>query len=107
MQVPITVELRDVRLVFLAKRGDRAGMAVTDARDAAPGPTVQWVAEGSPGDRAGIQVGDILVALAGQAVRSAQDYRHLLDALPAGKATYTLHRGAAIVSAVVNLGPKQ
>src|SRR5689334_19979401 len=54
------------------RRGGGLGLKVTDAKDG-PGVYVGGVREGSPGERAGLEVGDTIVELSGRAVTSVGD----------------------------------
>jgi S1-C subfamily serine protease len=63
------------------RRGPGLGLKVTDARDG-PGAYVGGVREGSPGERAGVQVGDTIVELSGRAVSSVADLEQIAAKRP-------------------------
>jgi len=52
---------------------------------ASHGAVVVEVAKNSPADRAGLQVGDVIVAVNGRAVRSSSDVRNQVGLIPAGE----------------------
>ncbi len=67
------------RLQRMAARHRRApglGLRVTDAPDG-PGAYVGGVREGSAGERAGVQIGDVVVELSGRAVSSVADLEQI------------------------------
>ncbi len=51
------------------------------------GPVVSQVTPGSPADRAGIRLGDVVIAVDGKAVQTAAQLRNLLALLPVGRVT--------------------
>jgi glutaredoxin-like YruB-family protein len=82
-------ELLDAR----STRRPRLGLSVADAATMAQkrgsGPTegayVGRVSHLSPGDRAGVAEGDVIVALAGQPIRNAADLESVLSGLVPGE----------------------
>jgi serine protease Do len=59
---------------------------VTDAKDG-PGAYVGGVREGSPGERAGLQVGDTIIELSGRPVSSVSDLEQIASRRPPGQPT--------------------
>ena len=51
------------------------GVSATDALEGRPGALIQEVTPGSPADEAGIEVGDLIVSVAGEPVRSVTQLR--------------------------------
>ena len=74
------------RMVSRHRRGPGLGLKVADARDG-PGAYVGGVREGSPGERAGLQVGDVIVELSGRAVSSVEDLEQIAAKRPSGQPT--------------------
>jgi S1-C subfamily serine protease len=68
------------------RRGGGLGLKVADAKER-PGVYVGGVREDSPGERAGIQVGDTIVELSGRAVASVADLEQIAAKRPAGQPT--------------------
>lgn len=60
------------RMAARHRRGPGLGLKVIDAPDG-PGAYVGGVREGSPGERAGIQVGDTIVEFSGRPVSSVDE----------------------------------
>ena len=58
------------------RKGPSLGLKVADASDG-PGAYVGGVREGSPSDRAGVLVGDVIVELSGRPVSSAADLEQI------------------------------
>lgn len=83
----------DELLAARSARQPRLGLAVADAATMAQkhgsGPTegayVGRVSPLSPGDKAGLAQGDVVVALAGQPIRSADDLEAVLSGLTPGE----------------------
>ena len=70
----------------------RIGLRVTDA---AGGAEVSAVHPGSPAERACVRVGDVVVEMSGQQVRSAADLESVLASLTAGATiTVQVRRGS-------------
>jgi S1-C subfamily serine protease len=67
------------------RRGGGLGLKVADAADG--GAYVGGVREGSPGERAGIQVGDTIVELSGREVASVADLEQIASKRPPGQPT--------------------
>lgn len=81
------------RMAARHRRGPGLGLKVTDAADG-PGAYVGGVREGSPGERAGVQVGDIVVELSGRAISSVNDLEQIAARRPPGQPTsVTVRRG--------------
>ena len=85
------------RLQRLAARHRRApglGLRVIDAHDG-PGAYVGGVREGSPGERAGVLVGDVVEELSGRPVASVADLEQIAGLRKPGQPTsLTVRRGA-------------
>ncbi|MDX1660247.1 MAG: M20/M25/M40 family metallo-hydrolase [Gemmatimonadota bacterium] len=70
--------------------------------DAEAGVTVDYVVEGSPAARAGIEVGDRIVAVAGRPVADVYAYKRVLESMIPGRAVrFELDRGGRIVETTV------
>jgi S1-C subfamily serine protease len=84
------------RLQRMAARHRRApglGLRVTDASDG-PGAYVGSVREGSPGERAGVQAGDVVEELSGRPVASVKDLEQIAAKRTPGQPTsMTVRRG--------------
>jgi hypothetical protein len=64
-------------------------------KDAAEGVVAGRVAANGPAAQAGVELGDVLLALDGEEVLSAPEVQRVLDARPAGsQVTYTVLRGS-------------
>jgi S1-C subfamily serine protease len=85
------------RLQRMAARHRRApglGLKVTDAKDG-PGAYVGAVREGSPGERAGLQAGDIIEELSGRPIASVADLEQIASRRVPGQPTsLTVRRNA-------------
>jgi S1-C subfamily serine protease len=89
------------RMAARHRRGPGLGLKVTDAKDG-PGAYVGGVREGSPGDRAGVQVGDVVVELSGRAVSSVADLEQIAAKRPPGQPTsLTVQRGNERVTLIL------
>ena len=74
------------------RRGSGLGLKVADAKDG-PGVYVGGVREGSPGERAGVQIGDTIVELSGRPVTSVADLEQIAAKRPSAQPTsMTLRR---------------
>ena len=72
-------------------KGDRAvGVTVTDATD---GVRVTAIARGSAAHRAGLRVGDVIVAVAGTEVRSSREWTEASSSLRVPEAPIAVRRG--------------
>jgi S1-C subfamily serine protease len=73
--------------------------------DASPGATITAVVPSSPADRAGLQTGDVIVAINGQDIGDASD---LVDTVqshkPGERITLTVSRNGANMTRTVTLG---
>ncbi|MFM8980586.1 MAG: M28 family peptidase [Planctomycetia bacterium] len=88
-EVVRTLADRDERLQYTdpPRPARRPRLGITPGREADPrGVPVAGVAPGGPAATAGLQAGDVLLALAGQAVRTLQDLQEVLRKLEPGKA---------------------
>lgn len=77
-------------------KGAQLGAAVADAapRTHVEGAYVGRVKRGSPAERAGLKVGDVITAISGQPVRNAADVERILTTLrPGQRVTLTYLRG--------------
>ena len=90
-----------------------AGEAVDHAylgvslEDGGQGPRVAAVSDGGPAAKAGVQVGDVITAIGGQTVRSADDLRGEIDNLQVGKrVTLTVERSGTEHQLSVTLGSR-
>jgi serine protease Do len=82
------------RLAARHRRAPGLGLRVTDAKDG-PGAYVGGVREGSPGERAGIQVGDVIEELSGRPVASVADLEQIAGRRKPGQPTsVTVRRDA-------------
>lgn len=95
------------QLLAAAPRRASLGVAVADAAKHLPGASgayVGRVSPGSPGERAGLRVADVIVELAGRPVRQAADLEALLAGLRAGAGVnMTFQRGGQTLRAEVAL----
>ena len=82
---------RDCSAWPLATARPGLGLKVADAT-AGPGAYVGGVREGSPGERAGVQVGDVVVELSGRPVSSASDLEQIAARRVPGQATSLMVR---------------
>src|SRR5215216_6719028 len=73
------------------QRGPGLGLKVTDAKDG-PGAYVGGVREGSPGERAGVQIGDVIEELSGRPVKNVADLEQIASKRPAGQPTSLMVR---------------
>jgi S1-C subfamily serine protease len=81
------------RMAARHRRGPGLGLKVIDA-PSGPGAYVGGVREGSPGERAGVQIGDTVVELSGRAVSSVSDLEQIAARRPSGQPTsLTVQRG--------------
>jgi S1-C subfamily serine protease len=79
------------RMAARHRRGPGLGLKVADAKDG-PGVYVGGVREGSPGERAGVQVGDTIIELSGRPVSSVADLEQIASRRPPGQPTSMLVR---------------
>ncbi len=69
------------------------------------GVLVKVVLRGSPGDRGGIRVGDVITALNGKALADGQDFRYRIAWMtPGSKQEFTVRRKGKTVTLTVTLG---
>ena len=74
------------RMAARHRRGGGLGLKVADAKDG-PGAVVGGVREDSPGLRAGVEVGDVIVELSGRPVASVADLEQIAAKRPSGQPT--------------------
>jgi S1-C subfamily serine protease len=74
------------RMAARHRRGGGLGLKVADAKEG-PGVYVGGVRDDSPGERAGIQVGDTIVELSGRPIASVSDLEQIAARRPAGQPT--------------------
>jgi S1-C subfamily serine protease len=79
------------RMAARHRRGPGLGLRVTDATDG-PGAYVGSVREGSPGERAGVQAGDIVEELSGRQVKSVNDLEQIAARRMPGQPTSIMVR---------------
>jgi S1-C subfamily serine protease len=79
------------RMAARHRRGPGLGLKVTDARDG-PGAYVGGVREDSPGARAGVEVGDVIVELSGRPVSSVADLEQIAARRPPNQPTSLMVR---------------
>jgi S1-C subfamily serine protease len=86
-----------VAILACAPRGDHAAPALGVAVDSAF--VVTYVQAGSAAHHAGIQVGDVLVALNGTTYTSLDDWRHEVSRMAIGQAyTLDVERGGVVAT---------
>jgi S1-C subfamily serine protease len=82
------------RMAARHRRGPGLGLKVTDAKDG-PGAYVGGVREGSPGERAGLQAGDVIEEFSGRPVASVGDLEQIASRRVPGQPTsLTVRRNA-------------
>ncbi len=81
------------RMAARHRRGPGLGLKVADAKDG-PGVYVGGVRDDSPGARAGIAVGDVIVELSGRPVSSIADLEQIAARRPPGQPTSMMVRRA-------------
>lgn len=107
--VPVEVALRvadDLRRLGRVDRGwlGVAGSTSASAGTAPAGMVVEHVAPGSPAAAAGLQAGDVLIAVGDQRVRSLADVKAALTLTRPGQAvTVERSRGGTLATAAVDL----
>jgi glutaredoxin 3 len=74
------------RMAARHRRGPGLGLKVADAKDG-PGVYVGGVREGSPGERAGLQIGDTIVELSGRPVACVSDLEQIAAKRAPGQLT--------------------
>jgi S1-C subfamily serine protease len=83
------------------RRGGSLGLKVADAKDG-PGVYVGGVRDSSPGERAGVLVGDTIIELSGRPVASVADLEQIAARRPAGQPTsMTIRRGGETQSLIL------
>jgi putative serine protease PepD len=82
------------------------GVQIGDSTNSA-GAEVGKIVSGSPADKAGLQVGDIVTAIDGKQVESADDLTALVSTYkPGDKATVTVTRNGSTKTLTVNFGQR-
>ena len=79
------------RMAARHRRGPGLGLKVTDAKDG-PGAYVGGVREDSPGARAGVEIGDVIIELSGRAISSVEDLEQIAARRPPGQPTSLMVR---------------
>jgi S1-C subfamily serine protease len=79
------------RMAARHRRGPGLGLKVTDWHDG-PGAYVGSVREGSPGERAGVLPGDVVVEFSGRPVTSVADLEQIASRRVAGQPTSLMVR---------------
>jgi len=74
------------RMVARHRRAPGLGLKVTDAKDG-PGAYVGGVREGSPGEKAGVEIGDTIIELSGRAVSCVGDLEQIAARRTPGQPT--------------------
>jgi S1-C subfamily serine protease len=74
------------RMAARHRRGGGLGLKVADAADG-PGAYVGGVREDSPGARAGVEVGDVILELSGRPIASVADLEQVATRRPPGQPT--------------------
>lgn len=74
------------RMAARHRRGPGLGLKVIDAKDG-PGAYVGSVREGSPGERAGLEVGDVIEEFSGRPVSSVADLEQIASRRVPGQPT--------------------
>jgi len=74
------------RMAARHRRGPGLGLKVTDWKDG-PGAYVGSVREASPGERAGVQAGDVIVEFSGRPVTNVADLEQIAARRGAGQPT--------------------
>jgi S1-C subfamily serine protease len=74
------------RMAARHRRSGGLGLKVTDFKDG-PGAYVGGVREDSPGARAGVEVGDVILELSGRAVSGVADLEQIAARRPPGQPT--------------------
>jgi S1-C subfamily serine protease len=83
------------RMAARHRRGPGMGLKVTDASDG-PGAYVGGVRADSPGERAGVEVGDTIVELSGRPVSSVSDLEQIATRRPPGPTSMTVRRNGEL-----------
>jgi S1-C subfamily serine protease len=74
------------RMAARHRRGGGLGLKVADAKDG-PGAHVGGVREGSPAERAGVLVGDVIEELSGRPISSVEELEQIASRRPPGQPT--------------------
>jgi S1-C subfamily serine protease len=79
------------RMAARHRRGPGLGLKVADAKDG-PGVYVGGVRDDSPGARAGVEVGDVIIELSGRAISSVEELEQVSSRRPPGQPTSLMVR---------------
>jgi putative serine protease PepD len=107
--IPIDVAAKSAAAIVQGKQVQSGylGVSVGDAPNGQGGAVVQDVASGSPAAKAGLQVGDQVTAIAGQAVQSSTDMvAAIRDHKPGDKVTITVNRNGSQTTISATLGER-
>ena len=107
--IPIDVAAKSAAAIVQGKQVQSGylGVSVGDAPNGQNGAVVQDVASGSPAAKAGLQVGDQVTAIDGQAVQSSADMVGAIrDHKPGDKATITVNRNGSQTTISATLGER-
>ena len=107
--IPIDVAAKSAAAIVQGKQVQTGylGVSVGDAPNGQNGAVVQDVASGSPAAKAGLQVGDQVTAIDGQAVQSSADtVAAIRDHKPGDKVTITVNRNGNPTTISATLGER-
>jgi putative serine protease PepD len=107
--IPIDVAAKSAAAIVQGKQVQSGylGISVGDAPNGQNGAVVQDVASGSPAAKAGLQVGDQVTAIDGQAVQSSADMvAAIRDHKPGDKVTITVNRNGSQTTISATLGER-
>jgi S1-C subfamily serine protease len=107
--IPIDVAAKSAAAIVQGKQVQSGylGVSVGDAPNGQNGAVVQDVASGSPAAKAGLQVGDQVTAIDGQAVQSSADMvAAIRDHKPGDKVTVTVNRNGSQTTISATLGER-
>ena len=107
--IPIDVAAKSAAAIVQGKQVQSGylGVSVGDAPNGQNGAVVQDVASGSPAAKAGLQVGDQVTAIDGQAVQSSADMvAAIRDHKPGDKVTVTVNRNGSQATISATLGER-
>jgi S1-C subfamily serine protease len=89
------------RMVARHRRGPGLGLKVANFADG-PGVHVGGVREDSPGARAGVELGDVIIELSGRAIASVDDLEQIAAKRPPGQPTsLTVRRGGELKTLII------
>jgi len=109
--VPIDTAATSAAQIVSGQKAPASGFLGVSAGDPSlgrAGALISQVLQGSPAEKAGVQVGDLIVAVNGQAVQSGDALGAQVSALHAGsKARVTLIRNGKQMTVTATLAPRQ